>query len=192
MISVILRRRRSSPPEPGAKPEQPDYAPLVEHARFLVNWYWLVSDGFERKAAQMLAFDGVIIALLPNTFGPMKDLSGAASVVARAFLIAALCTLVVAALCCVGALWSRFVTTPGTQRLREDWQLRTTAKLDGRSGTESIGMALLDGGEDGVLPELQHDTKHRGRWMTAAFAVTAFGLAILAVPVAILTQQAVG
>lgn len=182
----MLRRRRKD-----TKDVVPDYTPYIEHARFLVNWYWNIGDAYERKVVQLLAFNGVILALLPNLAGPLKTMAGAPNLISRIFAMAAIVALLLSCGCCLLSLRRRDIYGPGAKRLREDWPNRRT--MNGADAVESIGIALLDGpDETAVLPTLRSDVKSRGRWMSWASLFLGAALVLLGVPVSIIVQQAVG
>ncbi|MFC4056084.1 hypothetical protein ACFOY4_40900 [Actinomadura syzygii] len=162
--------RRDPPP-----PQEQEVAVFLAEARRLLDYHWRRADAFERKALGVLAFTGVIVALLTPSLKTVLDLHGHYRTTALALGAAAITMLAGSAVSSAGALWARSSKSVNVREVRELWREYLHRAEHGGGGTdawEAAGLQrnlvekLLHGATEETSPiqSLCDDADVRGRW----------------------------
>jgi hypothetical protein len=159
-------------------------------ARVVADWQQARAEAFERKAASLLGFSGVLLVLLPTLWAPISRIRDAGI---RHWLEAlAVALLALAAGAAALTLRRRRYANADLEQLRAEW---TTYKYQAhRTAPEVLGLVAdqLICGSTPVSPleSLQQDTRVRGRWMARAMWLLVAGIAVMAGLVSVLLVKA--
>jgi len=162
-------------------------------ARAVADWQQARAEAFERKAASLLGFSGVLLVLLPTLWAPISRIRDAGMRHwLEALALVAVALLALAAGAAALTLRRRRYANADLEQLRAEW---TSYKYQAhRTAPEVLGLVAdqLICGSTPVSPleSLQQDTKVRGRWMARAMWLLVAAIAVMAGLVSVLLVKA--
>ena len=161
----------------------------LEEARWLWEQQAGRIDRFHARSGQLLAFAGVLLALMLQAIAPIQALPhGARRGWATTMAIAAALLLSLGAAASVASM--RTIRGKGVDELRAQtsWlKWRQDHKLTPRTATATFAQALYGKADDSPLVSIAEEADDRARWYTASTCLVLAGLFAIAALVALLT-----
>jgi hypothetical protein len=181
----------SQPEDADAIRDEAAGAVYYEYARWLLDWHWRRADAYERKASQILAFVGLVLALLPTAVDPIHRLaSHSTHSFCAALAVTSAVSLGLAALASACSLWRRPVAGPpldpvqASFRRHDDGAGPSAATLTNRVSVAMYG--TVEAPTNSPLVALARDARIRGRWFQAAALSMSVAVLLLSVLLTIL------
>ena len=158
---------------------------FVDYGRWLLDWEWRRADAYERKASYMLAFSGVLLAVLPLAADRTLTLKGHPHIVVVWSLLFTAISLLGSGLAAALALQRRKVKGFPIAYTRDQWSRwrandPTVQKLLLDSMAETIWRA--NAAKVGPLATLARDADRRGTYFALSIWGALGGIIGLAVP----------
>jgi hypothetical protein len=165
-----------------------------EYGRWLLDWQWRRADAYERKASQLLAFVGVLLALLPASVDPIHHVSDDATRAACSGLaIAAAVLLGLAGCSATVCLARRRVAGPPLRAVQAAFRRHDTG--EGPSSAilvNRVSRAIygaVEKPDESPIVAMQDDAKMRGRWFQRSAVLTCVAIGLLATLLPILVME---
>jgi hypothetical protein len=191
--------RRPQTPPAGSPQQEKEVAVFLSEARRLLDYQWRRGDAFERKALGLLAFTGVIVALLPATTNNVLALHGGFRTAALLLGALTLMLLAASAVAAAGVLWARDSKNVNIADIRSLWAECIARSQTGEGNSDSweatqvqrnLVEMLLHGVSEGESPvqSICDDASRRGAWFSwgVRFIVCALTLMLAVAVITIL------
>ena len=171
-----------------APPTAPDPAAAVsavlEQVRWLHDYHERRGMQFQQRAATLLGLGGVVLALLFNGAGAVREEGGVATVLLVVLLVITLAAFTWSAYRGVQVLKPADTTAPGVQRLRKTAEMTTDLQASAAEVLASAVEAFAhvqELAERSLLDEAKKLADDRGTSFACQTKATVVGLALLAV-----------